>query len=112
MLTLVREEGDNLGTRKIFKCDFVAECDGTSIWSDTTGKKCQVTQIIVDKYFDEDGSYTEIWVTHDGPWEIYTDKGFEAAISEVLGVTVCFTEQGWQADCRASMELVDSSEEV
>jgi len=43
-------------------------------------------------------------VTHDADWEIYTDTGFEAAISTALGFDVSFTEQGMQDDNFASME--------
>jgi hypothetical protein len=43
-------------------------------------------------------------VTHDSTWDIYTDSAFEAAISEALGFTVGFTEQGMQEDEFASME--------
>jgi hypothetical protein len=52
--------------------------------------------------------YTSIEVTHtgkDGSWRIYTDTGFEEAVSELLGTDVSFTEQGMQEDGVASMEL-------
>ncbi|MEI8077891.1 MAG: hypothetical protein WCH33_09330, partial [Betaproteobacteria bacterium] len=37
-------------------------------------------------------------------WRMYTDNGFEDAVSELLGEQICFTEQGMQEDGRASME--------
>jgi hypothetical protein len=37
-------------------------------------------------------------------WRLYTDSGFEATVSELLGYTVFFTEQGMQEDGMASME--------
>ena len=43
-------------------------------------------------------------VAHDTTWDIYTDSGFESAISKVLGYDVTFTEQGMQQDNYASME--------
>ena len=42
---------------------------------------------------------------YEESWRIYTDSGFEAAVSELLGTDVCFTEQGMQDDNYASMEL-------
>jgi hypothetical protein len=49
-----------------------------------------------------------IYVEHNaggtGDWRIYTDRGFEASISEALGFDVTFTEQGMQDDGIASLE--------
>ena len=53
---------------------------------------------------DEDDGYRKVTVEHDGPWTIYTDSGFEAAISKMVGFKVTFTEQGMQEDGMASME--------
>lgn len=91
---------------KSYECDFIAECDGTSIWSNTTGKKVHVTGITVieRKYNDEDDVYTELYVAHDSNWLIYTDRGFERAISAAVGFDVGFTEQGMQDNNCASME--------
>jgi len=89
---------ENNGTQ--YECDFVAHCDGSSIWGDTSGKDVRVTNIVV---FEED-DYKAVYVTHDSGWEIYTDRGFEREISDALGINVCFTEQGMQEDKCASME--------
>ena len=87
-----------------YDCDFIAQCDGSSIWSDTTNKQVHVTGIcVVEQVYDGD-VYKSINVTHDSTWQIYTDEGFAAAISEVLGYAVSFTEQGMQDDNYASME--------
>ena len=53
---------------------------------------------------EEDDSYRSVNVEHDGPWTIYTDSGFEKAISQMVGFEVDFTEQGMQEDGMASME--------
>ena len=46
---------------------------------------------------------------HNGPWTIYTDSGFEKAISDIVGMEVTFSEQGMQEDGRAHLEgAVDS----
>jgi hypothetical protein len=86
---------------QIIDREFIVECAGDSLWGDTAGRKVTVTQIVVDE--DEDG-YKNILVRHDSDWDIYTDTGFESAISDVLGYTVSFTEQGMQEDGLASME--------
>ena len=82
-------------------------CDGSSIWSDTKGKVVTVDSITVMEHdADEDGdTMTQVYVRHDSEWDIYTDRGFEAAISDALGFNVMFTEQGMQDDGVASMEL-------
>jgi hypothetical protein len=48
---------------------------------------------------------------HDGPWTIYTDTGFEKAISEMIGMEVTFTEQGMQEEGVASLESGDDMDE-
>jgi hypothetical protein len=77
-----------------------------SIW-DYDGKDVvTVENIQVYTHFDDDGndSNVDVNVTHNADWNIYTDKGFEKAISNLLGFDVQFTEQGMQDDGYASME--------
>ena len=79
---------------------FVVALAGDSIWG------CDIETVTVSDisvYEDEDG-YKSISVEHDATWNIYTDTGFERAISERLGYAVQFTEQGMQEDGVASME--------
>ena len=83
------------------KFPFAVTLAGDSIW-DYEGPQT-VTVSSIDVYEDEDG-YTSINVEHDTTWNIYTDSGFERAISERLGYAVYFTEQGMQEDGYASME--------
>ena len=80
---------------------FAATLAGDSIWGYEGAQTVTVSSI--DVYEDEDG-YKSISVEHDTTWDIYTDTGFERAISEKLGYDVGFTEQGMQADGVASME--------
>ena len=83
------------------KFPFTVTLAGDSIW-DYEGPQT-VTVSSIDVYEDEDG-YTSINVEHDTTWNIYTDSGFESAISNLLGFDVQFTEQGMQDDGYASME--------
>ena len=87
-----------------YECDFIAECAGDSLWADTNNLKVRVTYIDIFEGGDYDEDYRQVDVTHDADWEIYTDTGFEAAISEALGFEVGFTEQGMQDTHFASME--------
>lgn len=77
-----------------------------SIWGYEGPQTVTVTDISVyTDELDDDYSYTSISVEHDTTWNIYTDSGFESAVSEALGYAVQFTEQGMQQDGVASMEL-------
>ena len=105
MLTLAHVEIDNSYVTYNFDCDFVATCDGSSIWEDTNNKQVRVTGISVTHNVYDDEFGTSVYVTHDSNWEIYTDRGFETAISNALGFEVAFTEQGMQDDELASLEL-------
>ena len=105
MLKLAHVEIDDSYVTYNFDCDFVATCDGSSIWEDTNNKQVRVTGISVTHNVYDDSIGTSVYVTHDSNWEIYTDRGFETAISKVLGFDVQFTEQGMQDDELASLEL-------
>ena len=84
------------------KFPFAVQLAGDSIWGYEGPQTVTVSDI--DVYEDEDVGYTSIEVEHDTTWEIYTDSGFEAAISKALGYEVQFTEQGMQQNGMASME--------
>ena len=84
------------------KFPFVVTLAGDSIWGYKGPQAVTVTDISV--YTDEDDGYTSISVEHNTTWDIYTDSGFEAAISAALGCDVQFTEQGMQEDGVASLE--------
>ena len=87
---------------------------GDSIWDrdGSNPESVQVSNVTIENPYepggymddDEDDGYRKISVEHDGPWTIYTDSGFEAAISKMVGFKVVFTEQGMQEDGMASME--------
>ena len=93
----------------------VVELAGDSIWDrdGSNPKSVKVSKVSIqdpyggsDPYMsdDEDDGYRKVDVEHDGPWSIYTDSGFEKAISKMVGFEVSFTEQGMQEDGMASME--------
>jgi hypothetical protein len=79
---------------------------GDSIWMDTKGMSVNVTEISI-RVGDEDepdNDCISVYVTHDGPYEIYTDSGFEKEISEITKYDLGFSEQGMQDDGLAHLE--------
>ena len=77
-----------------------------SIW-DYSGKdtvRVDSIQVRHTVYEDDMTDSVMVNVVHDATWDIYTDSGFEAAISAALNMDITFTEQGMQDDNYASME--------
>ena len=102
--TNVERDEEGASTFTGYDVEGYAELDGTSIWDydyAKHGMRVNVTHIGVT---EDDEGYRSIYVTHEAGWRIYTDRGFEASISSVLGFDVQFTEQGMQDDELASME--------
>lgn len=107
-LTLVGVEQEDDTTSTEYKCKVKVQLAGDSIW-DCKLKTVTITGINIHETDWGDGDTSiHIAVTHTGKagsWRIYTDTGFEAAVSDLLGCDVQFTEQGMQDDGYASMEL-------
>lgn len=98
------------------KYPFTVTLAGDSIWEYEGSDTVNVTGI--DLYYvnedwdpveaDAEGArLLDIHVAHDVTWRIYTDSGFEQAITDKLGLgeRVMFTEQGMQENGLASMEI-------
>jgi hypothetical protein len=105
MLAIVNTvvEQDNEATVTRHTVTGTATLDGSSIWGydyKSKGMEVACTEVTVVDYDD----YKIVNVAHNAGWQIYTDAGFEASISELLGYDVAFTEQGMQDDGYASME--------
>lgn len=101
----VTQKDDTTNTE--YKCNVKVQLAGDSMW-DCNLKTVTIKEIHIAEtdYGDGDIS-THIEVVHtgkDNSWRIYTDSGFEEAVSELLGTSVSFTEQGMQSDGYASME--------
>ena len=111
MLTLKETTQDEDCVTKHYTCNEAVTLAGDSIWDCEVTGEIRVTDIVVHEY--EDYKDIGVYYTVDGfddgealadTWTIYTDTGFESAVSELLGYSVTFTEQGMQEDGRASME--------
>jgi hypothetical protein len=114
-LTLAGTETDTDSISTTYDCNVLVQLAGDSIW-DCELEAVTVTSIHIHETFYEDGdSSIHIAVCYDvdgvsgeeveGSWRMYTDSGFEEAVSALLGTSVTFTEQGMQDDGYASMEL-------
>lgn len=103
-LTLVSYEVEADFVAINFACDFTVTTAGDGYWDCEAGRKVHVTNICVIHNAFEDNISTQVNVTHNSTWDVYTDTAFEAAISDALGFAVSFTEQGMQEDNYASME--------
>jgi len=111
-LTLASTDTDTDSISTTYDCNVEVQLAGDSIW-DCELEAVTVTSIHIHESFDEDGD-SSIHITvcynvdgdaeYEGSWRLYTDTGFEEAISELLGTRVFFTEQGMQDDGFASME--------
>lgn len=97
------DKGDDY-TAQAFDCDFVVTTAGDGLWGCEADRRVHVTGISIVTSVCDDNVYVTVNVTHDSTWDIYTDSAFETAISEAIGFSVRFTEQGMQDDEFASME--------
>ena len=99
-----------------YECDVVATLAHDGIWDCelTDADEVRIKTINVNEGVaggDMDG-YLHVAVVYtvngeedyEGSWRMYTDSGFEECVSELLGFSVSFTEQGMQEDGYASME--------
>ena len=113
-LTLASTDTDTDSISTTYDCNVEVQLAGDSIW-DCELEAVTVTSIhIHENFWDEDGD-SSIHITvcynvngdteYEDSWRLYTDTGFEEAISALLGTAVDFTEQGMQEDGYASMEL-------
>ena len=118
-LTQTSVETDEDFVTTTYTCDVRADIAGDSIWDCalTDADDVRITTICVtegvaggdyDSYRSINVYYTvngfdDVEALED-TWRLYTDSGFEATVSELLGFEVYFTEQGMQDDGMASME--------
>jgi hypothetical protein len=83
---------------------------GDSIWDKEGTNPPMIT--ITDYEVSEEDGYVSVTVEHDGPMEVYTDSGFEKAVSDMIGMDVEFSEQGMQQDGVAHLEGSSEMESV
>jgi hypothetical protein len=112
-LTLESILSDDETVNTTYTCNVPVTLAGDSIW-DCNIEAVTITGICISETDWGDGEPSiHIAVTYnvngdeeyEDSWRLYTDSGFEEAVSALLGTDVSFTEQGMQEDGYASMEL-------
>ena len=118
-LTIKDVDTDEDFVTTTYTCDVPADIAGDSIWDctltaadDVRITTISVTEGVAGGDYDTYRSVNVYYTVNgfdDGEaleesWRIYTDTGFEATVSELLGEEIYFTEQGMQEDGVASME--------
>ena len=91
-----------------YACNFTVTTTGDGHWGCEAGRQVHVTGIVVIEEECDDMLLKQVNVEHDSTADVYTDTGFESAISEAVGYDVQFTEQGMQDDGYASMEAYEA----
>ena len=96
MFTLVESELSNEACRAYYySCDYTVDCESGIV---------NIVGVNIFNTLYEGNYYPELHIIHNVDF-VYGDRAFEAAVSELLGVAVMFTEAGMQDEGLASMEL-------
>jgi hypothetical protein len=118
-LTIKDVDTDEDFVTTTYTCDVRADIAGDSIWDctltaadDVRINTICVTEGLAGGDYDTYRSINVYYTVNDfddvealeDTWRLYTDSGFEATVSELLGEEIYFTEQGMQEDGVASME--------
>ena len=92
-------------TQRTIESRIAVETTGDSYWKDSSESEIvSIHSITIREYDMDDEHYFDVYVRHDSDWRIYTDTGFERAISAAIGHEVRWSEQGMQEDGMAHLE--------
>ena len=92
-------------TERMIESRIAVSLSGDSYWRKSSGSEIVSIQSITIREYDiDDEHYFDVYVRHDSDWTIYTDTGFERAISAAIGHEVRWSEQGMQKDGMAHLE--------
>ena len=91
-------------TERTIESRIAIETAGDSYWRESGSEIVSVHSITIREYDMDDEHYFDVYVRHDSEWTIYTDSGFERAISDAIGPEVRWSEQGMQEDGMAHLE--------
>ena len=91
-------------TQRTIESRIAIETAGDSYWRESGSEIVSVHSITIREYDMDDEHYFDVYVRHDSDWTIYTDTGFEKAISAAIGHEVRWSEQGMQEDGIAHLE--------
>ena len=91
-------------TQRTIESRIAIETAGDSYWRESGSEIVSIHSITIREYDIDDEHYFDVYVRHDSDWTIYTDSGFERAISAAIGHEVRWSEQGMQEDGMAHLE--------
>ena len=91
-------------TQRTIESRIAIETAGDSYWRESGSEIVSIHSITIREYDMDDEHYFDVYVRHDSDWTIYTDTGFEKAISAAIGHEVRWSEQGMQEDGMAHLE--------
>mgnify|MGYP003115513308 FL=1 len=91
-------------TQRTIESRIAIETAGDSYWRESGSEIVSIHSITIREYDMDDEHYFDVYVRHDSEWTIYTDSGFERAISAAIGHEVRWSEQGMQEDGMAHLE--------
>ena len=91
-------------TQRTIESRIAIETAGDSYWRESGSEIVSIHSITIREYDMDDEHYFDVYVRHDSDWTIYTDTGFERAISAAIGHEVRWSEQGMQEDGIAHLE--------
>ena len=91
-------------TQRTIESRIAIETAGDSYWRESGSEIVSIHSITIREYDMDDEHYFDVYVRHDSEWTIYTDTGFERAISAAIGHEVRWSEQGMQEDGMAHLE--------
>ena len=91
-------------TERTIESRIAIETAGDSYWRESGSEIVSIHSITIREYDMDDEHYFDVYVRHDSDWTIYTDTGFERAISAAIGHEVRWSEQGMQEDGIAHLE--------
>jgi len=91
-------------TSRTIESRIAIETAGDSLWRESDSEIISIHSITIREYDLGDDHYFDVYVRHDSEWTIYTDSGFERAISDAIGHEVRWSEAGMQEDGFAHLE--------
>ena len=91
-------------TQRTIESRIAIETAGDSYWRESGSEIVSIHSITIREYDMDDEHYFDVYIRHDSDWTIYTDTGFERAISAAIGHEVRWSEQGMQEDGIAHLE--------
>ena len=82
-------------TERTIESRIAVTLSGDSLWRESTEEEIvTIDRITIREYDIDEYHYFDVYVSHDADWRIYTDSGFERAISDAIGHEVRWSEMG------------------